>query len=94
MPTLKGENARGADDAIAEYQEHLARVNQRVEEARFPALAAQNGPILCASLFLRTGPIEGYVLAGPSRPVPLKPMRIDQIVSRFAPGSDLTWSSL
>jgi hypothetical protein len=34
MATLKGQNALGGDDAMARYQEHLARVNQRVEEAR------------------------------------------------------------
>jgi hypothetical protein len=34
MATLKGENARGSDDATEQYREYLERENQRAEEAR------------------------------------------------------------
>jgi hypothetical protein len=40
MATLKGENARGADDAMAQYQEHLARTIEQAEERRVQGEAA------------------------------------------------------
>jgi hypothetical protein len=40
MATLKGENARGADDAMAQYQEHLARTIEQAEERRVQREAA------------------------------------------------------
>ena len=40
MATLKGENAGASDEALAQYREHLARVNQQVEEARSQREAA------------------------------------------------------
>ncbi len=41
----------------------------------------------------RTTPIKGNMLAGLTRPVPLKAVCIDLIIDRFAPGRDLAWAN-
>jgi hypothetical protein len=43
-------------------------------------------------LLLRAGPVERNMLAGLSSPIPLKAVRIDEVVGRLAPSSDLAWS--